>query len=550
MSDNSPKINDKSQRLIDLGREIVLNDYKNASYLNEINYAKEQKGTSEYIYDNQKLDALKICLNFYEDPKLRVASLKKKTKLGANGLMIQIATNMATHSDNNFVLDYKNIYFLTGMSNKSWETELKESMPNCFKENVFHHGQLQHLIKTLKDNTKGSLLFIDECDTGSESEQKLGHILRECGILDITFMTENNIRIILVSATLYKILKDLTNQSWVDNHFMYNMTIPTSYIGHKDFLKMGIIKEHYKIDSPELAEKWIKEDIIDYYGSEYRVHIIRVDEKLKILIETACNALKIEFKNHTSIDRITEPQFEETFNNIKGHVVIAVKGLLRRANLIHDKWKVKIGATHEQWVNNVDNDVQIQGLPGRMCGYWRKPIESGHKTGPHRTSINAIQQYEEFYENPNKNIVYKTNKSKKSLLHASNITNLTDNTVIVNSNKHIPIIIDNIDKDAFIFTKSRIKDKKIAFIKSLLKDKNQNRLLNFINNEHVECVQITMPDSDNSYKKQIVDIVKAAKDNKIFSISLKNKEIDNWQVFIDNREKRLCFVLWTVNVVF
>ena len=78
MSDNSPKINDKSQRLIDLGREIVLNDYKNASYLNEINYAKEQKGTSEYIYDNQKLDALSICLNFYEVPKLRVASLKKK----------------------------------------------------------------------------------------------------------------------------------------------------------------------------------------------------------------------------------------------------------------------------------------------------------------------------------------------------------------------------------------------------------------------------------------------------------------------------------------
>ena len=60
---------------------------------------------------------------------------------------------------------------------------------------------------------------------------------------------------------------------------------------------------------------------------------------------------------------------------------------------------MKIGACMERFTQKVDTNVQIQGL-GRMTGYWKHIIENGHKVGPIRTSIKAIQDYENFYNNP------------------------------------------------------------------------------------------------------------------------------------------------------
>jgi hypothetical protein len=35
-----------------------------------------------------------------------------------------------------------------------------------------------------------------------------------------------------------------------------------------------------------------------------------------------------------------------------------------------------------------------------MTGYWRDDIERGHKTGPYRTSIRSIIEYEKIYLDP------------------------------------------------------------------------------------------------------------------------------------------------------
>ena len=102
-------------------------------------------------------------------------------------------------------------------------------------------------------------------------------------------------------------------------------------------------------------------------------------------------------------------------------------------NLIPNIWKLRIGATHELFTNIVDNNVQIQGLTGRMTGYWRDDIERGHKTGPHRTSIKAIEQYEKTYLDPFGINTYQTSGFKKkngkvsanpTMLSSKNILNL------------------------------------------------------------------------------------------------------------------------------
>lgn len=427
----------KAEQTIDLNREIVLNDYQSATKKNKVLYINgDVKASSEYIFPNQKEDASKICSIFYES-QVRVISIVKRTKVGMDGLMIELAKNMTTHSDNNFVLNKDNIYFITAMSNKTWENDMKDKMPSCFEDNVYHHGKLQRLKTKLRD-VKDCMIINDEIDTGDKEGQKLHMILKESGVLDIKYMEKNNIRFIFVSATMVNELRDLFK--WGDKHETHYMTIPENiYIGHKEFLELGIIQEYYPINDDESAEKWVQQDILRNYGVDYRVHIVRTDQKNKDFIFNACIRNNIDFKNHTSSDRISYEELSDIFNNISNHLVITVKGFYRRANLIPNEWKKKIGATHERYVKKYDTNVQVQGLPGRMTGYWKQEILNGHKTGPHRTSIDAINEYEAFYKNPFGKMKYSTTGSKKLFVNPKNIQNLetiNDDEGKVDENKY------------------------------------------------------------------------------------------------------------------
>ena len=80
-------------------------------------------------------------------------------------------------------------------------------------------------------------------------------------------------------------------------------------------------------------------------------------------------------------------------------------------------------------------------------------------------------------------------------------------------------------------------------------NESYTKLFNFINNQQVVCAQISQPNTNSSYKKHITDVVNASITNTPYSVDLveKYKDKNNWQLFIDNREKRLCFVIWSIN---
>ena len=528
-----------SEKVLDSSREIVQCDYYSATMRNqELYLLGDIKAGSEYIYTNQKEDALAITDKFYTTP-IRVISIVKRTKVGMDGLMIEIAKNMTTHPDNKFVLHRNNVFFITAMSNVSWEDDMKDKIPTCFKDNVFHHGKLQRLKSKLK-KIKNAIIINDEIDTGDKEDQKLHLVLKDSGVLDMKYMEDNNIRFIFVSATMINELRDL--YLWGDKHATHYMSIPDSYIGIFEFLKLGIIKDYYPVIDEESAERWIAEDIIDKYGSDYRVHIIRTDEKYKDYICDACARNGIIYKNHTSVDRISHEELSEIFDNIREHVVIAVKGFYRRANLIPNAWKLKIGAVHERYVKNYDTNVQVQGLPGRMTGYWKHEIMNGWITGPYRTSIAAILEYEEFYKNPHAKIRYSIASSKKLFMNPKNIKNLKiidapESAIAIEHvvlNQRVPVVITGISLTDIIFTTKK-RAEKVAYVITLLRRMPEYaKLLKFIQNPGVQCAQISRPNVDLSYRKNVLDVISAYSKNSPFTIALKDKDkaVNNWQLFI------------------
>jgi hypothetical protein len=395
--------------LISARREYVLQSYNSARADNHYLFLKgDDKATSEYIFPNQIEDANNIVDIFYRNNR-RVVSIQKKTKVGADGLMIEIAKLLTTHNDDNFVINPANVKIITGMSNASWQKDMIDKSPSCFKGNIFHHGKLS---KSDLKNHKNGLIIIDEIDSGDKEGQVLHKTLKEAGILDVHHMQTFNNRFVFISATMIKELYDLYR--WGDLHVQYKMTIPSLYIGHKDFLEKNILQEFFSLNTRENVKRWVSEDIINMYGTDYRVHIVRVNLKNIRTIQETCKDMGISFRNHTSDDRLTDAEINEFFTEpLRKHIVFGVKGFFRRANLIPNRWKLRIGATHELYTKKIDNSVQVQGLPGRMTGYWRNEIDGGHKTGPHRTSLRAINEYESIYNDPFGYNSYKTMGFKK-----------------------------------------------------------------------------------------------------------------------------------------
>lgn len=381
---------------ISASREMVEHSFQAAVKKNYRDYLNgNDKATQNYIFENQEADALSIVTDMYDNER-RVTSIIKRTKVGMDGLMIKICHLLCTHNDSNFMIMPENIRIITGMSMIKWQEDLKEKVPDCFKAAIFHHDQVK---KSNLSDIENGLIIIDEGDVGVTQQQELDKMLKEAGLLNIAELDRRNVRLVFTSATMIQQIREL--KEWGNRHKYHRMTIPPEYIGHSDFLEKGIIKEWYPLSSTENAEKWVIEDILDNYKDDYRVHIVRVRSKTIPYIQAACLKYDILFKNHTSTDRLTDEDIKTFFKDeLKYHIVVMVKNFWRRSNLIPNNWKLRIGATHQLWTSVPDDNSQVQDLTGRMTGYWRSIIDSGHKTGPYRTSIESIRRYEESYRNP------------------------------------------------------------------------------------------------------------------------------------------------------
>lgn len=534
-----------SSDLISARRESVLQAYNSAKAENHLRYLEgDDKATAEYIFPNQIEDANNIVNEFYKNNR-RVISIQKKTKVGADGLMIEIAKLLTTHNDDSFVVNPANVRIITGMSNAGWEKDMIEKAPNCFKDKIFHHGKLSRADLI---NLRDALIIIDEIDTGDKEFQVLHNTLDSANILDVKHLKERNIRIVIISATMIKELYDVTR--WGELHELYKMTIPPSYIGHKDFLDKRIVKEFYPLDTKENAEKWIEEDIISNYGTDYRVHLVRINAKSVSSVQAACIHKGIAFRNHTSTDRLSQDEIDEFFKeDLTHHIVLGVKGFFRRANLIPNRWKLRIGATHELYTNIIDNNVQIQGLTGRMTGYWRDDIERGHKTGPHRTSIKAVEEYEKAYVDPFGLNCYQTSGFTKkmgkvvahrTMLSAENIQNLEAvelPTVEDHSDPtSVPIVLSVTPEDFGKITKTA-RCWNIGSILDIVK-KYSNDTYEKIKN--MDKNQVVQPNTDSSYEKMITAFVRASEQNVKYTWAIGDKKtIDTYQIYLDNRCNRI-----------
>lgn len=107
--------------------------------------------------------------------------------------------------------------------------------------------------------------------------------------------------------------------------------------------------------------------------------------------------------------------------------------------------------------------------------------------------------------------------------------------------KEVPIIISTTSDIITRLKALSTSDKKTLVLNLLL---NKDRKFDYIN--RYNCKQISIPESENSYKKHILDPIKWAMEKKrgMLDFTPDEKKTNIWQAFIDERKNRIIVIIY------
>jgi hypothetical protein len=151
------------------------------------------------------------------------------------------------------VIPVENIYIITGLSSRDWKDQTKSRFPLRIQQRVFHRSDLPKGFKEDLLNKKDCLIIIDECHIACKRKQTISNMFKNFGLLDLSFLLENDFKILEFSATPNGTLYDL--DMW-NNHSAKILSEPGSgYVGVLDLMQQKRLKQFKSLYYDESDKK-------------------------------------------------------------------------------------------------------------------------------------------------------------------------------------------------------------------------------------------------------------------------------------------------------
>lgn len=383
----------------------------------EIKKNKLKEHGKKIVYSNQKEAAKKVMQKFDEGKMTCV--LVAQPGAGKTGTFGYIAYKMAVEGK----FSYNDIYFISGMSDIDWKETIKAGILAPFRKNIYHRNDFAKLKqKWLSEKPKNIFIIQDECHIAAGKDQQLSMLLKECGLLDINYIKENNIKFLAVSATPGKVKKDM--QKWGKEYTGAVLLQNTSSYRGFQFLKDNDLLQPPVFFSKKDQCKEMMNIIKDRWDDDKKYHIVRAGNKdYSLVLHNITNFCKKEgwsVREHNAKKRIadiddvmSEPPSEHTF--------ILVKGFWRAGKRLV---RTHVGTVTETVQKHRNSDVTAQGLVGRFCDYDTSSFDK-EKSTLFFCDVEAINQYIDLVEHSFNydEIVYEKNW-KRSFADVENVNGL------------------------------------------------------------------------------------------------------------------------------
>jgi hypothetical protein len=403
--------------------------------------AEEKQNGREIYYDNQDDTATKVVASI-RDKGIQFQMVIAPCQAGKTGCMIAIIEKVLKTPGNKITPN--KIFVITGLSDTAWVSQTKERLPIA---NVIHRGQLKKLTAKLKDDLDNILIMIDECQIASGEDMSINKLLEDTGIKDLAYLKENNVNIVEFSATPNSTLDDI--ELWDTCKMIHVMKPGEGYVGHSALLENNRVRQAedlFIMNEPivgmttdqELAcKKLIKPAydaikglklIIDTsYTDGFRYHIIRtpvggkedtVIARFKMICGEDCAYKKCCSGEEDLQDELKKYPEKHTFLFIKEKARCAVT--FPHKNLI--------GILYERLPKSPKDDVIVQGLAGRACGYDMDPYTIVF------TKVSSIERYVDMIKSDFKDrgeFIYTGRNSKnKSHIHPRGFGHATGHAIV------------------------------------------------------------------------------------------------------------------------
>jgi len=322
------------------------------------------------------------------------------------------------------VIPPDNIYIITALSSTDWINQTQSRLKNTGinDNNIYHRNKLKDLSDKIK-NKKNVLILIDEIQIANQNNMTLDNMFETLELKEPSKLIENNINIIMFSATPNGVVGDL--KQYKDVFDVVELDTGDGYHGLSDMLKNGQIynaedlrcfnKKKGKKGKNVVCPIQVKEKIgylktLLLERERVEVHplyiIIRVHTKNKEDESTKQNIVSIfgETVNYICYDQ----NYKKTHKNDedKGdlnkileivplkNTFIFIKEMLRCAQTLK---KQNIAFVYDRPVEKPNDSVMCQSLPGRCGGY------DHNKNIIIFTNVKSIEKYCNIWKNGGKN---------------------------------------------------------------------------------------------------------------------------------------------------
>lgn len=386
----------------------------------------ERKQGKELYYDNQAATAGEV-VDAIRQVGIVFQMVVAPCQAGKTGCMLAIIEKLLQTDS---PVNPDNIFVITGLSDTEWVAQTKKRLP-FIGDNVIHRGQFRNSYALLK-NIKNALIIIDECQIACKEDMSVDKLLghENTGLKDLAYLKDNNVNIVEFSATPNSTLNDI--ELWNTCSKTHVMMPGEGYNGHEALIvneRIRQAKDLFIDNEPEAglpydselarnkkikpaidAVKELKRVIEEMGYSTPRFHIIRTPTSSKA--DTVIGRFMKIFGDEYDYKKcyVGEKQImDELAKNPEKHTFLFIKEKARCAVTFDRKYI--IGVLYERVSKTPFDDVIVQGLAGRVCGY---DVDDGNIVF---TNIQSIERYVAMLKSGFKvrgDFTYTGHKSKKT----------------------------------------------------------------------------------------------------------------------------------------
>jgi hypothetical protein len=385
----------------------------------------------QLVYPNQKEAVFKIMEHFSNGKQ--AVSLVAQPGVGKTGVALELGYRVATHPDDNIIVETDNIHTHCGMNDVEWRDQYERNMLPSLRANIAHRSIIKNSTRKLHDLTNG-LIITDESHIASGKGMTQSKVLKEAGLLNISHLAQKKNKLCTISATPEGMLEDI--KKWGDKAALVVLKPGPNYKGFRIMMDEQRIRAAPKLTKETDVVNFLNIFETRYAGRPKRFFPMRgLSGDILDHIRTVAIRMDWVVIHHDSIDTI-ENVDEIMSRSPDKHTIISIKEYWRASKRLI---RTHIGGTYEKPPKTRNTSVTVQGLPARQCdnfeyeGEWLNP----DLRPLHFCDLISVEEYLDWYDNgcdytrttyTSKNIKSKDGhiKSRETLLHPSNVNGLDE----------------------------------------------------------------------------------------------------------------------------